>query len=104
MLNNMFVECRNIIHCNQRIHILDYKQRNGLCIDCVIKMGPHIVTNIEEECPVCLDIKLMISLECKHTICIHCWYKIANQWFSDACVVNSPSCPVCRKKNDWNKK
>ena len=104
MLNNMFVECRNILHCHQKIPIWDFKRQIGLCIDCVIQMGPHTVTNIEEECPVCLDIKRIIYLECKHSICTQCWYEIANKWFTDATVVNSPSCPVCRHKNDWNKK
>ena len=50
-------------------------------------------------CPVCLENKNIIILNCNHKICNECWYIITEKGNDD---YNYKSvCPLCRNLNQW---
>jgi hypothetical protein len=50
---------------------------NGMCMNCAAQMGPIF------ECPVCLENKNIIILNCNHKICNECWYIITEKGNDD---------------------
>lgn len=68
----------------------------GHCIQCHISYGRIRKTDKTEDCPVCMDSKLMYSLRCKHKICWDCWKKMCDT--TDVKNFKVTSCPLCRKK------
>lgn len=92
------VECRNYKYCKQTLPNWIKLCRNGMDMNCVFQMGPHIFTNIVEDCCICLDNKRMILLKCKHRVCNDCWFNITKE----ALLCNqNPVCPLCRNPNFW---
>lgn len=94
------IECRNYKFCNKKLPQQILWCHNGMCINCAIQMGKHTITNIIEECCVCLENKIMIILKCNHKICNDCWYNITNKGFETN--EQNPLCPLCRNLNDWS--
>jgi len=96
------VECRNYKFCNIKQPKWVSNCHNGMCMNCDIQMGKHKYTNQIEECCVCLENKIMITLKCNHTVCNDCWYKITKKGFGDDEPEEyNPLCPLCRNLNDW---
>ena len=94
-------ECRNYTYCNVKLPKWVSKYHNGMCINCAVQMGSHKTTDIIDDCPVCLDNKIMIILKCNHKVCNNCWYNITKVGFDEQDY--KPLCPLCRNLNDWNK-
>ena len=64
------------------------------CYYCGLIYGHGFIhTNKNEECPVCYENKLMISLRCKHNLCWDCWSTICK---SEKNIRST--CPLCRTK------
>ncbi len=93
-------ECRNYKFCNVKQPQCILWCDNGMCRGCAVQMGRHTITNIIEECCVCLENKNMIILKCNHKVCNDCWYNITNDGF-DTDERKPPLCPLCRNLNDW---
>jgi hypothetical protein len=95
------IECRNFEYCGAKspkwLHEYNYK----MCINCVIKMGPHENSKHIEECPVCFIEKEMNVLKCGHKICNKCWYIITDIGYNNIKGNFNPACPLCRNKNIW---
>jgi len=70
------IECRNYKYCNIKQPKWVSNCHNGMCINCAVQMGRHKTTDIIDDCPVCLENKIMIILKCNHKICNNCWYNI----------------------------
>ena len=87
-------ECRNYKFCKQKRPKWLLNINNNLCSNCAFKLGPHKITELMDECPVCLEKKNLIILDCNHSICNECWYKTTIK-------INKPICPLCRSMNDW---
>jgi len=92
-------KCRNYKYCESIMPKWVGICHNGMCINCAIQMGKHNVSDIVEDCCVCLDSKYMLILNCNHKICNDCWYKITLRWFCFG--EQQPLCPLCRNKNYW---
>ena len=94
-------ECNNFKYCNQKSPLYLHKYNYNMCIDCVVKMGPHKIMEKFQECPVCFNNKQMIELKCKHHICNDCWYKITDTGWNNSKGYFNPNCPICRYENIW---
>ena len=92
------VECRNFPQCNTRVPKWLAFLKNGTCINCDMQMGRRTITSQVEDCCVCFENKIMLSLKCNHKICNECWYNVAIEGGG-----NKSLCPLCRNKNDWSK-
>jgi len=66
--------CRNYTYCNVRQPKWVSDIHNGMCMNCAAQMGPHTITDNIFECPVCLENKNIIILNCNHKICNECCY------------------------------
>lgn len=53
-----------VLHCN-----------DGLCVMCASSIGKVTFLDEKADCPICLDSKQMIQIECggKHKVCMDCW-------------------------------
>jgi hypothetical protein len=90
------VKCRNYSLCLCKSPQWFLTCHGGLCYDCACQMGPHEMTNLVDKCPVCLNEKIMIKLQCAHTICNSCWVENTlddENW--------SNKCPICRSVNSY---
>ncbi len=96
------VECRNYKYCNEKNPQMILYCHNGMCMNCAIQMGRHKTSDIVDYCPVCLENKNMIILNCNLQICNECWYKITEIGFGDENRESGPKCPLCRSLNDWS--
>jgi hypothetical protein len=89
--------CRNYLLCDNKCPEWLLELNGGLCYDCVFQMGKHKMTNDVDKCCVCLEDRVMIKLDCAHTVCNLCWYiqtyDDGNKW--------QYLCPICRAKNRW---
>jgi hypothetical protein len=98
------VKCRNYKYCNEKVPKWILDSYNGMSANCAIQLGRHEVTNITNNCPVCLEDCKMIVLKCNHLICNDCWYQICNKdcFYENTDEIYIPLCPLCRNKNDWS--
>ena len=98
------IECINFKFCKVKNPKQILMIHNGKCVNCDIQFGRHKITDIIEECTVCLDNKNIIILKCNHHICNECWFKITEKGFrDDDDEIYKPLCPLCRNINDWSK-
>lgn len=95
------VECRNYKYCKVKQPQWVSFCVNGLCMNCVVQMGKHTITDTENDCCVCLEKKIMLRLKCNHLVCNDCWFHITHEGF--ARNENKMFCPLCRNVNDWTK-
>jgi len=93
------VHCRNYDYCGYKMPLWILKDCNGLCNTCYVQMGEHNMTNIIEECPICLEDSPIIKLSCNHELCNDCWYNITRESCLDEKKEFIPECPLCRGKN-----
>ena len=91
--------CRNYTYCNVRQPKWVSDIHNGMCMNCAAQMGPHKISDNIFECPVCLENKNIIILNCNHKICNECWYKITEKGNAD--YNYKSACPLCRNLNQW---
>ena len=92
------INCKNYELCGSSFPE-QYGKGEGICLNCDIIFGKWNggkgileISNNEEECCVCLDNKIQISLpKCNHTLCIECMRKT---YFGKRTLNN---CPLCRK-------
>lgn len=66
----------------------------GRCPNCLLVFGRTAVSSLVDNCPVCLEPKLMSRLRCGHDVCWTCWKTI--------CLLNvnmNALCPLCRAPN-----
>lgn len=91
------VKCANYDFCHVKLPLCITYYHNSMCAGCAISLGPHKIINDVEECPVCLEDKLMLLLRCNHKMCRSCWNNITsiNEEYRS-------KCPLCRNKNDWS--
>ena len=84
--------------CDYRMPMHMLEIRNGMCGNCYFEMGPVKFTDKMEECPICLEMKLMVLVNCeKHLSCFECWKSHCKEG-------KGRSCPICRKpiwKQKW---
>jgi len=84
------VACSNK-HCNTKRPEWVLQMNDGLCVICASSIGK--VTFLDEiaKCPICLDSKEMVQIECggKHKVCLDCWM----DW-SDRNEI--ATCMICR--------
>jgi len=98
------IECRNYKFCKIIQPEWLSNCHNGMCMNCAVQLGRHKTTDIIDYCPVCLESKNMIVLNCEHHICNECWYMITENGFGDDDPGKyKPLCPLCRNVNDWKK-
>jgi len=95
------IECINYKYCNVKLPKWVTFCNNGKCINCDVKYGKHTISNKVEECCVCFENKILISLKCNHRVCNDCWNNITNNIFKSN--EGKPLCPLCRNVNDWIK-
>ena len=88
------VKCRNYEYCGEKLPKWVTYCHNGMSMSCAAKMGTHKTTDTADDCPVCLENKNMILLNCNHKVCNDCWYKITE-------VNATLTCPLCRYQNRW---
>lgn len=87
------IECHNYRMCGQKRpqRLLDCD--GGMCKDCAITIGKIKFLDVNEECPICLDNKDMIEINCgKHKVCLDCWTKL-----SETIDQYPLTCPICRE-------
>ena len=96
----VYIECRNYKYCNNKHPKWYLDCNNGMCVNCAVQMGDHLLTNTIEECCVCLENKQMIVLKCYHVVCNDCWFTITKECIN-SCNYNR-YCPLCRNINECN--
>lgn len=92
-------DCRNIDKCQIKLPQWILDCHDGLCDKCIVQMGNHKITNINQECPICLEDERMIELQCGHYLCNECWYSITFDILSKDITEEYVECPICRNKN-----
>ena len=70
---------------------------SGVCLPCAMQMGPHAYTSIQSECCVCFTLSSMLTLQCRHDVCIECWFAISRPSFGTS--EHAPKCSLCRRAN-----
>ena len=66
------VKCANYDFCHTELPLWVTHCHYGMCMNCASQLGRHKRTNDIEECPVCLEDKLMLLLRCNHKMCRSC--------------------------------
>lgn len=107
--------CKNAPHCTRKCPEWLLDCHFQMCPNCAICMGRINETEIMDDCPVCLETKLMIKLKCNHLICQNCWFNITvvpwiNYYEEEhddeenaEKTAESNKCPLCRGKTNWAK-
>lgn len=89
------IECKNFDICKKALPKWAYDRLPGigLCFDCWAYRGVMKKSDLAEECAICLDTKIVVSLECHHLhkLCLECWEKTIDSKPFPSC------CPLCRK-------
>lgn len=89
--NCQLKECHNYWYCKEKRPQWVLSCHNSCCVYCAVEYGKMKQTNVEDECPICMETKKLITVTCgKHNTCLDCWKKIAEK--------NPAACPLCRKK------
>ena len=90
--NCELIECHNYRMCKQKRPQILLSCNNGMCLDCAIHIGRIAFLDKKDNCPICLDNKDMIEINCeKHNVCLDCW----KNW-SETCTQIPLTCPLCR--------
>lgn len=95
--NCQLKECHNYWLCKEKRPEWVLNCHNSCCGNCAIEYGKMKEPNAEDDCPICMETKKLITVTCgKHNTCLECWKKIAENQEGD----KPASCPLCRK-NVW---
>jgi hypothetical protein len=84
------ISCGNA-HCNEKRPAWVLHCNDGLCVTCASSIGKVTFLDETASCPICLDSKEMVQIQCggKHKVCLDCWIK-----WSDRNEVTR--CMICR--------
>ena len=76
-----------VLHCN-----------DGLCVMCASSIGKVTFLDEKADCPICLDSKEMIQIECggKHKVCMDCWLKWSDTNDFVTCMICRRVCRSCK--------
>ena len=99
----VMIKCMNHVSCTSMKPKWIFDYHNGFCINCHFKFTKYKSTNIINVCPICLENKNMILLNCKHKMCEECWDNITKKGFSICEKEYITLCTLCRDSNNDSK-
>lgn len=90
--NCVLQECHNFRLCGQKRPQYLLNSHNGMCLDCAVMIGKIKFLDITDDCPVCMETKGMIEINCRnHKLCLDCWKHMSDLGISPL------KCPLCRE-------
>jgi len=92
------VECHNYRLCGEKRPKWLLNCDRGMCKGCAIHIGKIKFLDKKGDCPICLENKDVIEINCaRHNVCLDCWKKL-----SDTSKQSPLTCPICRE-SIWNR-
>jgi hypothetical protein len=97
--NCQVVPCHNYTFCGNKYPQTILDCHNGLCFNCALMIGKIKFLYEKDDCPVCMQNKDMILINCeRHKFCLDCW----KEW-SENSKETPLKCPLCRE-SIWKRK
>jgi hypothetical protein len=88
-------KCHNFEYCKRSMPNFLIELNNEMCIYCAVYIGKLYFNKKEEQCPICLEKKEVVTVSCqKHSFCLECWKN-----YTETNI--KITCPLCRE-NIWS--